>query len=573
MIGSVRRSSEQLHVTSADLDGVTDAVFHLPGQMLIVIDQEHKMLDISASSLDLVGRDPADLRGASLFSLVHEADGAVLTQLIAEAVAGHGEDRPTGSPNPPRIRLLDGGGSVHWATATVAGVDRKGQRAAAVVSLVSAASTAGHAGASMPRHLDPTTGLMNRTALSEALGAETVRQFSRRGQTAVLNLDLDGFKEINEQFGHSVGDRILREISFRLLRVLRKQDHCGRLGGDEFAMVLTEVHSVDEVEAQANRLLEEIHRPVETSARPVTISASIGIAIGPDDGMSAPALLRAADIAMCSAKQAGGNRSTFFHKQLNEAAQRRAQLRQDLADALRENTITPFYQPIVRLGNKSIWGFEALARLKQGAVVIPAAQFIPVALETGQIRAIGHTMLDKIAVDLPHLQQAHGEPIKVALNLTANELDDTLIRRHLLQTVERVGAHSLAVEVTEATMLDPDSAAVQGLRELRDLGVELAVDDFGTGYSNYVALELIKPDVLKADRSFVTQVGQGDAQGRTILHGICTLGKSVGAEVLAEGVETETEESAVLHLGIDLVQGYRYAKPLPLDEALTWRPT
>lgn len=414
---------------------------------------------------------------------------------------------------------------------------------------------------------DGLTNLYNRRMLQEQ--AERILAMAERHgwQLALLYLDLDRFKNINDTLGHDAGDDLLAAIAGQLRAVLRRSDTLARLGGDEFAVLLTQSSQV-EAARTARRLLEALDRPFDLRGRRVHIGASLGIALYPQHGDDLEALLKHADIAMYRAKSKGGG-FTFFTPEESPYSVRRLDLEAQLRQAVQDGTLELFYQPIVVVGSGRVRAVEALARWYDAdGQAIPAAEFIPLAEESDLIRQIDYWVLNQVLVDSARWQQV--EPtLQLAVNISARSLH----HRDLVDRVEAELAASgvdpgrLVLEITESSAIrDPETAA-RVLRDLRRLGVSIALDDFGAGYASITQLRQLPCDRVKIDRGLIAEIGE-EGRGEKLLLAAIRLGQGLGLEVVAEGVEEPHQLQWLRQRGCDLAQGWHLGRPIPLERLL-----
>lgn len=416
---------------------------------------------------------------------------------------------------------------------------------------------------------DALTGLPNRARLVERIEV-ALRHAAQRGQiAAVMLLDLDRFKGINDTLGHAAGDEVLRRVAERLRGVLRDGGTVARLGGDEFAIVLTAA-DVDEVRAVARAIFNALRAPIEFEGQPIDVAASIGIAVYPDDGADAGTLLRRADIVMYVAKRSAG--SFAFYDARYEVAQRRhLSLLGELRRAVESAELRAYYQPKIELASGRVGGVEALVRWRHPTRgLVPPDEFMPYAEQTGFIRVITRWML---AVTLRQCGRwaADGIPLQVAVNISARDL----MSRDLPQLVNdllnnhRVPPELVCLEITESSFMEDPEHALATLRALHGLGVRLAIDDFGTGFSSLAYLKRLPVDELKIDRAFVMGMAD-DRDDRMIVRSTIELAHNLGLKVVAEGVETDACLDELRALGCDLAQGYLFSGPLRRSKLETW---
>ncbi|MFC7054370.1 putative bifunctional diguanylate cyclase/phosphodiesterase [Hansschlegelia quercus] len=414
--------------------------------------------------------------------------------------------------------------------------------------------------AHMARH-DALTDLPNRVALREQ--RTDSRDDGRPGRLAVLCLDLDRFKAVNDAHGHSVGDALLRAIADRLRSSVRDVDLVVRLGGDEFA-VLNHVQDEASAVALAYRIIAVVSAPYDLDGLPVQIGASVGVALDENDGQDIERLLKNADMALYHAKSLGRGAASVFDPQMDETAQARIILERDLRDALATKAFELHYQPLVELGGDQVNGFEALVRWRhpeQG--LISPATFIPIAEETGLIVPLGDWILDQACRDAA----SWPSHISVAVNVSAVQLRHRTFAQTVLVALASSGLkpERLELEITESVLLDDTESILETLHLLRRTGIRIAMDDFGTGYSSLSYLRRFPFDKIKIDQSFVRNADSA-ADGAAIIRALVGLGASLGITTLVEGIETEAQLAAVRAEGAQQVQGFLFSAPKPAAE-------
>jgi diguanylate cyclase (GGDEF)-like protein len=414
---------------------------------------------------------------------------------------------------------------------------------------------------------DALTGLPNRVLALDR--AQQMLARARRQQTAVaaLYVDLDGFKHVNDTFGHAAGDELLRVVAARLLTIVREGDTAARLGGDEFVVLLEGAPIDAGPELVAERLLEVLRQPYDLSdtlGRHLSITASIGIAVGSRD--SADELLRDADLALYRAKGSGRDRFALFESGMHTASRDRLTLQMDLAEALELGQLFLVYQPTFDLSTESIVGVEALIRWRHPTRgVLAPDDFIPIAEQSGLIVPIGRWVLDEACRQAVSWHE-HGHHIGISVNVSARQLDDDALIGDVRRALENSHLEpvTLTLEVTETTLMRDAEATAARLRLLKGLGVRISIDDFGTGYSSLAYLRQFPADALKIDRSFVDGIATSKASA-ALIHTLVQLGKALGIETLAEGIEDRAQLQTLQREHCDQGQGFLFSRPLDVD--------
>jgi len=411
----------------------------------------------------------------------------------------------------------------------------------------------------MARH-DALTGLSNRTALSDEMEAALTR-VHRGAIIAVMCLDLDHFKDVNDTLGHPVGDLLLRAVTERLRAVVRTHDTVARMGGDEFVVLQVSLEGVHDAEALAGRLIASIECPFDLDGHHIVIGASVGVAIAPRDGTTSAELLRNADMALYAAKSDGRGTFRLFEPAMDLKLKAHRQLEADLREALANGEFEIHYQPQVNVATEEIAGCEALLRWNHptNGLVAPA-NFIPLAEEIGLIVPIGEWVLREAC------REATTWPptFRVAVNLSPAQLKSRNLVQSVLDALHASGLAPgrLELEITETAWLHNDDSTLRTLHELRDLGIKISMDDFGTGYASLSNLHRFPFDKIKIDRSFVENMGQ-KSDATAIIKAVVWLGKDLGITTVAEGVETSEQLAHVRAFGCTEVQGFLFSPPLP----------
>ena len=521
----------------------------------------------SPSAESLLGRKADALVGLSLFDLVHPADAVAVRESLRTAAASDGDCAVY------RIRHADGC-DLWFETLATPIRDADGH----TVGLRTASRDVTER-QEMEERLyaqafhDALTGLPNRVLFAARL-EEAIAEFDRGGGYAVLYLDLDRFKTVNDTLGHSAGDQLLVEVGRRLRSQLRAGDIVARLGGDEFAVLLVGLPEAGYAEAVAVRLAEALRSPVEIGGRAVYAGASIGVVVGRADHDSPDALLGQADLAMYEAKAAGRGSVAAYSESVHEQAQRRLRLEMDLRHAVERGELRVLYQPIVRLADGALVGFEALVRWEHPELGLLAPDaFLDPASESGQLPTIDGWVVREACRTVATWDAARPgrEPLSVHVNCTGPDLLDPGFPEGVLAVAAELGPRRLSLEVTEHAVID--GAAVTGvLGRLREGGVGCSLDDFGTGYSSLSTLHALPVDSVKVDRSFVRAM-TAERRSHQLVETVVHLGRVMDKAVVAEGIEDACQLRALRDLGCAFGQGYLFDRPLAGAQALALATT
>jgi diguanylate cyclase (GGDEF)-like protein/PAS domain S-box-containing protein len=417
-------------------------------------------------------------------------------------------------------------------------------------------------------YCDVLTGLPNRSLLLDRLGKALASSRRRKEAVALLFLDLDRFKVINDSLGHSFGDLLLREVAYRLKRQTREQDTVARIGGDEFIMVLTGIKDMTDAAVAAQRVMDAMIAEFVIEGRSFSVNCSMGVSIFPQHGLDSETLIQNADAAMYSAKESGRNRFTFFSEEMNDQVVQRLTLEQGLRAALDRNEFFLMYQPQMNIATGAIVGLEALIRWKHPELgLVPPDRFIRIAEHSGLIAPIGAWVLRTACAQARKWQEEGICALTVAVNVSAVQFRQPgfqeLVASVLSETL--LPCQYLELELTESLLLSNADMTSSVLKELKGMGLKLSIDDFGTGYSSLSYLKQFPFDKLKIDRSFIREVAV-NADDAAITTAIIRMAKSLGLKVIAEGVENEAQMSFLRALRCDEIQGYYFSKPLTADE-------
>lgn len=416
-------------------------------------------------------------------------------------------------------------------------------------------------------YLDGLTGLANRPRMAGWLNHSIMTRTSGFNPTALMMIDLDNFKPVNDTLGHQAGDDLLKQVAQRLKRIVPHGDFVGRIGGDEFQVILARDSARSDVEQLAHALIDAISQPYVIAGSPIKIGCSVGIAVSPEHGETATELVRNADLALYAAKDAGRGKSCIYTDDLLVAAQHRKQMEDDLRDAIARGELSVSYQPVVSTATSLVSGYEALVRwLHPVSGAISPSDFIPVAEEAGLIEQIGEWVLRTAVHDAVTMP---GD-IRVAVNVSPIQFRNPKFAAIVANALASSGLDParLELEITEGVFLNDDDRAAQMFRALKALGVRLALDDFGTGYSSLGYLRNAPFDKIKIDKSFVRGAITDGHRKAAIIRAIVTLADAFGMETTAEGVEQQDEIAFVRELGCSHIQGFVYGKAEPLATVL-----
>jgi diguanylate cyclase (GGDEF)-like protein/PAS domain S-box-containing protein len=573
----LRRARADLDASDANLRASEERFRSLvqnASDVTAILNTAGEMTYVSPAAERLWGRQPDTLRGNTLLDMVHPEHLAAAQVHLAEVV------RQPGLTLTTELRLQHADGSSR--DFEVVSTNLLDQPAVAGVVVTYRDVTDRKAFEQQLRHLafhDPLSQLPNRALFLDRLEQALARARRHGRPVAVLFLDLDNFKVINDSLGHQAGDALLIETAQRLQGCLRAGDTVARLGGDEFTILLEEVADQDEAIAVAERIAEVLRAPIQVAEREVFVSASIGLALSSACGDQPDTLLRNADIALYQAKADGKARWAMFDARLEAQALERLDLETALRQALERNEFRLHYQPIKALADGRIAEVEALVRWERpGEGLVPPARFIPVAEETGLIIPIGQWVLEQACQQARVWQSlSPGDPpLVMSVNLSGRQFQHPGLVADIERTVQAAGLdpRTLKLEVTESVAMRDADATIEKLKALKALGIQLAIDDFGTGYSSLTYLKHFPVDTLKIDRSFVDGLGQ-DPQDTAIVRSVVALAKTLHLQVTGEGIETPDQAAHLRMLGCDRGQGYLFARPMPPDavSALLTNPT
>jgi len=571
MVENVARGRSALEQARKDAESVAEELrlyanaFDSSGEAMLITDRFNRIVNVNATFTrqtgygvdEVLGKDPKMLSSGKTSELVHEE----MWRCLQDNGYWNGElwDRKKSGEVYPKwasiSAIRDATQTVMFYIASYSDISERKANEARIDFLA---------------HHDPLTGLINRYNLENRLDQALLSAHRDDLRVAVMFIDMDRFKTINDTLGHHVGDLLLIEVARRLCDSVRESDIVARLGGDEFIVVLTHITNEMEAAPLADKILRSLGQPYVFDGKDLHSSPSIGVAVYPGDGEDGPTLMRNADTAMYHAKEHGRNNVQYFTSALNAAASERLGLENDLHQALRNNQLHLHYQPQIRAHDGKVFGVEALARWRHPVLGdIPPLKFIPIAEESGLIEALGGWVMEEACRQLSAWRAQGVEGIRMAVNLSAQQLRepglvqnvDTLLKRHGLK------GSDLELEITESVAMGNPERAIVQLQALRNIGIQLAIDDFGTGYSSLAYLKRLPIQVLKLDRTFVRDI-ETDPSDAEISAATLALAHNLGLKVTAEGVETEAQRDYLIQHQCDFMQGFLFSKPLPAEEAL-----
>ncbi len=549
--GQLRGSEERFR---ALVQNSSDATFIIDGSSVVTY--------ASPSSERVLGRDPSLVVGTNALAMVHPDDIPAARAQLEQAWSQPGASIPA----PMRLTRADG----TWADFEVEASNLARQPAVGGVVLTCHDVTERKEFERQLEHLayhDPLTGLPNRALFLDRLDHAISRASRRAVDVAVLFLDLDNFKVVNDSLGHPSGDLLLRAVAERLGACIREEDTVARIGGDEFTVLLEETQAVSAIEV-AERIAGALRSPIVVNGHEVFTSVSIGIAMSTPGRSNGEALLRNADLAMYRVKAGGRASHRLFDETMEGPARERLELETDLRHALSRDELRVFYQPIVLLDGTRVVEVEALVRWERpGHGLVAPEAFIPAAEETGLIVPLGQWVLEEACRQASAWQRI-GHPLVMGVNLSGRQLQhERLVEdvRHALEA-SRLEPRLLKLEITESVAMHDAEATAYTMNALKELGVQLAIDDFGTGFSSLGYLKRFPIDTLKIDRSFISGLESGGGQDEAIIRSVVALAKTLNLSVTGEGIETAGQHSYLRSVGCDLVQGFLFARPMPAEE-------
>ena len=417
-------------------------------------------------------------------------------------------------------------------------------------------------------HHDTLTDLPNRTLFKDRLSQSIIFAKRHKEKFALLFIDLDQFKKINDSLGHDMGDKVLIEAAKRLKSSIREEDTLSRLGGDEFTIIVKDVKNVRAASVVAQKIVDTMKEAIIIDKHHLYVTSSIGISTYPDDALNEENLIKYADVAMYKAKDEGRDNYQFYSADMTALAFERVVMESSLRVAIKEKQFIVYFQPQFEIDNEKIIGMEALVRWIHPTLgLVPPGKFIPIAEESGLIVEIDRIVMKKAMKQFTQWYKEGYNPGILALNLAMKQLSENDFLLNLRKTMQEIGFQPqwLELEVTEGQVMNNPEGSIKKLHKLSEMGIEIAIDDFGTGYSSLSYLKKLPLDKLKIDQSFVKDIPE-DEDDMAITKAIIALGKSLNLKLIAEGVETEAQKKFLLENGCKFVQGYLFSKPLPIEE-------
>ncbi|HEX9446574.1 MAG TPA: EAL domain-containing protein, partial [Dongiaceae bacterium] len=574
LVAEHKREAERLRMSESRLRQLANATFEG-----IVLYRDGWIVDANAAICSMLGLDLKQMVGHHVLEVVADAS-QVQVKCLLEAVqaisASTSDGQDVLASDPATNDIFDGHAvelDLRHADGRLIPVeclgrrlqDEDGRLRVVAVRDISERRATEERIRHMANH-DALTGLPNRTLFQDRLAQAVARSKRGAATAAVLCLDLDRFKNINDISGHDVGDELLRQVGQRLANSIRADDTVARLSGDEFAVIQVGVAHPDGPAILADRLVKVLAQPFEIAGHQLVIGTSIGISLFPGDGEDDEELLRAADTALYRAKAAGRGTFRFFEAEMDIRLQERRHLERDLRQALANQQLDLYYQPLVDCQGVKVRGFEALVRWNHAERgFVSPADFIPLAEECGLITPLGSWVLRRACQDA----MAWPSDIIVAVNLSPVQFRQSDIAREILSVLEETGlpAHRLELEITEGVLIDDTQRVLSILSELKSAGVRLSLDDFGTGYSSLSYLQRFPFDKIKIDRSFIWEM-EKNRDSMAIVRAVIALGRSLRITVTAEGVETQQQLALLRSEHCDQAQGFLIGRPQPHAEAM-----
>ncbi|WP_323247828.1 EAL domain-containing protein [Synechococcus sp. CCY9202] len=567
VVGTLADINEQ-HATEErahDMSAIFEAVFQTQVFGVAILDDQHRVVMGNEALCKLVNLDATLIQGIPISLIASPGFEQEIVSAATDVLSGNALTATR------TLQLKGKDGQAPWVTAEVRRLPRPITNAVVLV-IVQDVTSLRESTLQLERmaRFDSATGLLNRLSFSEALNREIARSSREMLPLALAWVDLDHFKEINDQYGHAAGDEVLCAIGNRLQKEIRSgKDYVGRLGGDEFGVIIAGYADQHELDAILERLMLGLSQPILAADVELKVGTSVGVAIYGKDATTVDDFLRAADAAMYGIKKQGGNTFQYFTEAMNAAAEQRRLLRRALAEAIASESFELYYQPIVAATQGTLWGVEALIRWHRDGQVVSAGDFIEFAEQSGLIRELGPLTLRLLRADLERLSARGRSDLSVSLNMSVKQLEDPQLSSLLQSWPAAHGLKGLVVEVVESILLPDNSAALQVVHGLIDHGAAISIDDYGTGYSNLRLLKMLEPAFIKLDRSLLL-LSLEDDRGKQLMRSAIELAHGLGAVVVVEGISDPGMATFCQELGADYLQGFAIARPMPLPDLLGW---
>jgi diguanylate cyclase (GGDEF)-like protein/PAS domain S-box-containing protein len=554
-VSEAKRAEAALHASEARFRWMTEGA----QDVIAIVSPEGLLSYASPSVRNVLGVAPDELLGQPINHSVHPEDASILRDLIADVV----ENASGGDA--VEFRYQHKNGAWRWLEALATNGLAESSIAGIVLNLRDV--TDRRAAQERVTHLayhDNLTGLPNRSLLQDRIGLAITRARRKGSRLAVVFIDLDNFKNVNDTMGHDAGDLLLKQAAQRLQTCVRAQDTIARQGGDEFIVLVEELVETNDAVIVAQKIQYQFKDPIRLPAGEAHVSSSIGIAVYPDDGDDAATLLRNADTAMYHSKSGGKNSFSFFTAQMNTAVKRRTALESALRRGVAAGEIEVDYQPQVWLSTRTPIAVEALVRWRRdGAEVVSPHEFLPVAEETGLMTELGDIVLREALASASRWREAGTAVETLCINVSTRELMDRSFAERVIDALAdaRVPSDFLELEINESQLMRRLDWILPTLTRLRDFGVHLCIDDFGSGYSSLSALQRLPVEKLKISASFIRDMSF-DMNNEAIVSAIINMAKSLGMDAVAKGVETEAQANKLLSLGCQVAQGFLFSRPV-----------
>ena len=566
VVGTLADVTEQREKSDAasELSQTFQAVFNTRAFGVLILSEDFRVILANDTFCQLVGYEPHEVPGVPAFVFAPPSD-SLSTSQSEQPVRTHAE---TSSVVASQLTRRDG--SPVWTDVEVTMLPSP-IGAAHAIAIVQDTSELRERTERLSEQaaFDALTGLRNRRYFAETIDKEITASQRNGSPVALAWIDLDLFKDVNDAHGHEAGDIVLHTTAARLKSAVRAGDIVGRLGGDEFGILLSGDGRPEALEAALDRVVLALSQPIALPEAEVRVTCSVGVALYPFDAANSDELSRAADTAMYVVKGNGGDAFGYFSSDMNTSADSRREMRTALADAIANDDFELHYQPIVSAADGRVEALESLLRWRRGDEVVTAGEFIPFCEESGQIRALGTVTFGLLRADLQRLRSAGLDTIPVAVNMSVPQLADPSLIELLSHWPAPSGLEGIIVEVVESIFLPSNERAMTALRMLVQLGATVSIDDYGCGYSNLVLLATLDPAILKIDKSLLHAQADDD-RGQRLFRAAVTLGHSIDAQVVAEGVETPQGRELAVALGADLLQGFGIARPMPVESVIQW---